>query len=375
MKILGEICDFRNGYTPSKSINRYWENGSIPWFRMEDIRTNGRILSDSIQHITEMAVKDSLFPAGSIIISTTATIGEYALLIVDSLANQQFTNLTIRKSLTRAIDIMWFFHYCNVLGRWCRSNINEGGLAAVNMIDLQNILIPIPSTPEQVRIASALTSVDNLISSLDKLIEKKKNIKQGTMQQLLTGKKRLKGFSDPWVERSIDEICNRFDNLRVPIAENLRIKGRTPYYGANGIQDYVEGYTHNGEFILIAEDGANSLSDYPIRYVKGKIWVNNHVHVLQAKRGIALNRFLVYALKTIDYESNIVGSGRSKLNSETMMNLSLKISSSIEEQTAIATVLTSMDDEISSLETKKAKFEQIKQGMMQQLLTGKIRLI
>lgn len=375
MKILGEICDFRNGYTPSKSINRYWENGSIPWFRMEDIRTNGRILSDSIQHITEMAVKDSLFPVGSIIISTTATIGEYALLIVDSLANQRFTNLTIRKSLTRAIDIMWFFHYCNVLGRWCRSNINEGGLAAVNMIDLQNILIPIPSTPEQVRIASALTSVDNLISSLDKLIEKKENIKQGTMQQLLTGKKRLKGFSDPWVERSIDEICNRSDNLRVPIAENLRIKGRIPYYGANGIQDYVEGYTHNGEFILIAEDGANSLSDYPIHYVKGKIWVNNHAHVLQAKRGIALNRFLVYALKTIDYESNIVGSGRSKLNSETMMNLSLKISSSIEEQTAIATVLTSMDDEISSLETKKAKFEQIKQGMMQQLLTGKIRLI
>lgn len=248
-------------------------------------------------------------------------------------------------------------------------------VTSISRSAIKKTFILTPPIAEQRKIFSALTSVDDLISALDKLIEKKKSIKQGTMQLLLTGKKRLKGFTDPWVEKSIDEICCRFDNLRVPIAEKLRVKGQTPYYGANGIQDYVEGYTHNGEYILIAEDGANSLSDYPIHYVKGTVWVNNHAHVLQAKRGVALNRFLTYALKTIDYESNIVGSGRSKLNSETMMQLSLKISSSIKEQTAIASILTSMDDEISSLETKKAKYEQIKQGMMQQLLTGKIRLI
>ena len=88
---MEEMFKIRNGYTPSKSNPRFWENGTIPWFRMEDIREHGHILSDSIQHITKEAVKGKgLFPANSIIVATTATIGEHALIIVDSLANQQF---------------------------------------------------------------------------------------------------------------------------------------------------------------------------------------------------------------------------------------------------------------------------------------------
>lgn len=190
-KTLKEICSFQNGYTPSKAINGFWENGTIPWFRMEDIRTDGRILADSIQHITEEAVKSSLFPAGSIIMSTTATIGEHALLIVDSLANQQFTNLAIRKSLTQAVDTMWLYHYCFVLGEWCRNNINEGGLAAVNMEDFSNVIIPLPSFDEQQAIASVLTSMDKEISAIEAKKAKYETIKQGMMRQLLTGKIRL----------------------------------------------------------------------------------------------------------------------------------------------------------------------------------------
>ena len=75
------------------------------------------------------------------------------------------------------------------------------------------------------------------------------------------------------------------------MAANLRIPGSTPYYGANGIQDYVDGYTHEGEFILVAEDGANDLKNYPVKCVKGRIWVNNHAHVLQGKNEIADNKF------------------------------------------------------------------------------------
>lgn len=190
-KKLGELCEFQNGYTPSKAVNQFWKNGTIPWFRMEDIRTNGRILSDSIQHITEEAVKGNLFPSGSILMSTTATIGEHALLIVDSLANQQFTNLKIRKSLTQVVEIMWFYHYCFILGEWCRNNINEGGLAAVNMEDFSNVEIPLPSLEEQKAIASVLSSMDEEISALESKKAKYEQIKQGMMQQLLTGKIRL----------------------------------------------------------------------------------------------------------------------------------------------------------------------------------------
>ena len=99
-KKLGEVFITRNGYTPSKSNPDYWTNGIIPWFRMEDIRQKGGVLTDAIQHITNKAVKGKgLFKVDSIIMATTATIGEHALLKVDSLANQRFTNFEVCLSL------------------------------------------------------------------------------------------------------------------------------------------------------------------------------------------------------------------------------------------------------------------------------------
>ena len=95
-KKLKEIFNTKNGYTPSKSNESYWENGTIPWFRMEDIRENGHILSDSIQHVNLNAIKGELFPANSIIVATSATVGEHALITVPSLANQRFTYLMLK---------------------------------------------------------------------------------------------------------------------------------------------------------------------------------------------------------------------------------------------------------------------------------------
>lgn len=124
-----------------------------------------------------------------------------------------------------------------------------------------------------------------------------------------------------WEQRKVSEIADRFDNLRVPVAANLRTPGTTPYYGANGIQDYVEGYTHDGEFVLVAEDGANDLKNYPVKCVNGRIWVNNHAHVLQARPQIASNQFLAYSMSQANIEALLVGGGRAKLNAEVMMAL------------------------------------------------------
>ena len=190
---IEELFDLGNGYTPSKSNPAYWTNGTIPWFRMEDIRTNGRILKDSIQHVTPEAVKgNGLYPKYSIILSTTATIGEHALLIADSLANQQFTFLNRKVNRRDMIDIIFFYHYCFILGKWCRDNINAGGLLAVNMEDLKNHSIYIPkSIAEQQAIATILTKMDDAITALEAKKAKYEAIKQGMMQQLLTGKIRL----------------------------------------------------------------------------------------------------------------------------------------------------------------------------------------
>ncbi len=134
-----------------------------------------------------------------------------------------------------------------------------------------------------------------------------------------------------WEQRKLSEIADRYDNLRIPVAANLRVAGSTPYYGANGIQDYVDGFTHEGEYVLVAEDGANDLKNYPVRYVKGRIWVNNHAHVLQGKEKVTDNLFLSYGLGRADIESLLVGGGRAKLNAEIMMGIDIQLPSYLEQ--------------------------------------------
>ena len=143
--------------------------------------------------------------------------------------------------------------------------------------------------------------------------------------KLLCKKQIAASYSLSWEQRKVREITDRYDNLRIPVAASLRIAGTTPYYGANGIQDYVEGYTHDGEFILVAEDGANDLKNYPVKCVKGRIWVNNHAHVLQGKCACADNQFLAYAISQADIESLLVGGSRAKLNAETLMIIEFKL--------------------------------------------------
>jgi type I restriction enzyme S subunit len=171
-KTLGEIFELRNGYTPSKNNPEFWGNGDIPWYRMEDIRDRGRILSDSLQHITSKAIKGKgLFKENSFILATTATIGEHALLIADSLANQQFTNLSIRKSLETDIDVMFIYYYMFIVDEFCKEHTNVSGFESVDMNALKNMEISYPSVKEQEEIANALDKFESCISELTQTLE------------------------------------------------------------------------------------------------------------------------------------------------------------------------------------------------------------
>ena len=146
-------------------------------------------------------------------------------------------------------------------------------------------------------------------------------------------------------------MANRFDSIRIPISENLRVLGNTPYYGANGIQDYVDGYTHDGEYVLIAEDGANDLKNYPIRLVKGRIWVNNHAHVIQGIEKFMNNQFINFAMSQVNFESIVVGCGRAKLNAEQLMDICFKIPNK-NEQSNIGRLFESLDHLITLHQSK-----------------------
>lgn len=165
-KKLKEIFNTKNGYTPSKSNESYWENGTIPWFRMEDIRENGHILSDSIQHVNLNAIKGELFPANSIIVATSATVGEHALITVPSLANQRFTYLMLKHEYANAFDIKFLFYYCYKLDLWCLAHLNQGSFPSVDMKQFSQFEIPVPPLAIQNEIVKLLDNFTELTAEL-----------------------------------------------------------------------------------------------------------------------------------------------------------------------------------------------------------------
>ena len=222
-------------------------------------------------------------------------------------------------------------------------------MPSINTEILKTTPLRLPeSTLEQEQLGKYFLNLDTLITLHQRKYEKLVNIKKSMLDKMFpkngasVPEIRFKGFTDPWEQRKVREVTDRYDNLRIPVAASLRVAGTTPYYGANGIQDYVEGYTHDGEFILVAEDGANDLKNYPVKCVKGRIWVNNHAHVLQGKCACADNQFLAYAISQADIESLLVGGGRAKLNAETLMDIELLLPSK-NEQIQIGHYLARLD--------------------------------
>lgn len=334
---------------------------------------------------------------GDVLISKDGTIGKVAFL--DSIPGPGTLNsgvFVVRPKQDNVINkayLSWIFKSI-----WFKSFIDQ--LTAGSTInhlyqkDFVKFQLVYPNDiSEQSRIATALSAIDNLISELGKLIEKKRAIKQGTMQQLLTGKKRLKGFNEPWVEKKLgeDALILRGGSPR-PIEDYITdsqdglnwikigdVKPNDKYFRKTAEKIKKEGLTKTrqvkkGDFIL-----SNSMS-FGRPYILN---IDGCIHdgwlVIQDYQETYDMQFLYYILcsDTVmnQYASMAAGSSVQNLNKEKVANVLLYAPSSLKEQSAIAKVLSSMDEEISFLEAKREKYNAIKQGMMQQLLTGRIRLV
>ncbi|CRI35277.1 Type I restriction-modification system, specificity subunit S [Helicobacter heilmannii] len=196
LRRLGDLFYIRNGYTPSTTNPEFWQGGNIPWFRMEDIRKNGRILNDSIRHITPLGVRGALFKAGSIILATTATIGEHALIKVDFVGNQQFSILTLKESFKNALDLKFAFYFFFVVGDWCLQCTRGTTFASVDITRLKNLFIPLPPLPEQHAIAAFLDEktqkLDRLMAKLQTQIKALKAYKSALISEAVLGQIPLK---------------------------------------------------------------------------------------------------------------------------------------------------------------------------------------
>lgn len=386
---IHQITEISTGATPSTNINEYWENGTIRWMSSGEL--NNKIIYDVNGRITQKGYDNTgthMLPKNCVLIGLAGqgrTRGTAAYNKVELCTNQSIAAILPNSKY----ESKYLYFYIDSLYDKLRLlSAGDGGRGGLNKQILQNLEIAMPPLNEQHRIASALTSIDNLISSLGKLIEKKKNIKQGAMRQLLTGKTRLKGFSERWVYRKISEIATTSSggtpSRSIPSYYYGDIKWfTTTELKDNYLYDSVEHITRealnnssakmfSANTILMAMYGATIGK---LGVLKEPSTTNQACCAIKCNDIVEIFLFyiLLYNRKSIIEKG--CGAGQPNISQAIVNELSFLVPPCEKEQQAIATILTKMDDEITALEAKKAKYEAIKQGMMQQLLTGKIRLI
>ena len=249
--------------------------------------------------------------------------------------------------------------------------VTQTSIAHLPKDKFETVPIPLPPTKaEQEAIAEALSDADALIESLEQLLVKKRQLKQGAMQELLTGKKRLPGFSGEWEVKRLGEICHTTTGKKDVNEGNP--EGQYPFFTCSRSHTFSDSYSFDTEAILIAGNGdvgnlhycSGKFEAYQRTYVLSDF--SSNVHYLWQQ----LNAYLAESLGL-----GKIGSSIPYIKKENIVSFSFHSPQDEAEQSAIATILSDMDTEITSLEAKLAKAHSIKQGMMQELLTGRIRLV
>lgn len=188
---LADAFYTKNGYTPSKSHRENWENGTVPWIRMDDLRLNGNILSESLQQVNEVAVKGGkLFPKNSIIVATSATIGEHALITVPFLCNQRFTAVWPREEYLERFNMEFLNYYFYKLDEWCKSNTTVSSFASVDMVGFKRWKVPLIPICIQNEIVRLLDKFTQLEAELEAELEARRRQYEYYRDALLTFTKR-----------------------------------------------------------------------------------------------------------------------------------------------------------------------------------------
>lgn len=376
VKKLGDIADVTKlaGFEYSKYFNSYKDKGEIIVLRGTNITHNKLDLSDirTIPLSTSKRLQRSQLNKNDLVFAYVGTIGPIYLVKEDNKYHlgPNTSKITVAKSNSPEFLLSYF------TSRFVKNEIIEhtsiGAQPSLSMFKIRNFRIILPSTKqEQIAITTALSDADSLIEKLEALIEKKKNIKQGVMQELLTGKRRLPGFNGKWETKKLGELLD-YEQPTEYLVKHADYSDdfSTPVLTAG--KTFVLGYTAEENSIfqnlptIIFDDFTTA-----IKYVDFPFKAKSSAMKMLIPRSKEVNLKFVFAkMQMIDFQ---LGDHKRYWISE-YQNIRIATPKP-DEQTAIAIVLSDMDTEIEKLEAELEKYQNIKQGMMQTLLIGKIRLI
>ena len=395
VRTIGTVAEIHNGATPSTQHPAYW-NGNIPWCTPTDItRQRSKYLSTTERTITEIGLRNCgarLLPAGSLLLCSRATIGAVKIATVPLCTNQGFKSVVSGGEA----DNEFLYYLILSLEPTLLEKATGSTFLEVSKHDLAQIPVALPPLPEQRVISGALADVDALLESLEKLIAKKWAIRQATMQKLLTGRTRLPKFYANWEWVEIRKFARTYGGLSGKTKSDFR-HGNAPYVSFLDVLENVTlncrqfrhvriASTESQNQIRIGDVLFNATSETPEDLGMGSmvavdlpdLYLNSFCFGIRiVDRGRCDPLFLAYLSRgepgrTAMYS---LAQGATRYNLSKGRFLALQIClPPLPEQIAIAAVLADIDAEIDALEQRRDKTRAIKQGMMQQLLTGRIRL-
>lgn len=400
---LDAVAKRGSGHTPDKKHPEYW-NGSIRWISLRDSDALDCLyIDDTAATITAAGIANSsavLHPAGTVVLSRDAGVGKSAVMRREMAVSQHF----IAWQCGPEIHNIYLYYWLQATKAEFERIAMGSTIKTIGLPYFRSLRVPLPSVAEQQAIAEALSDADALIESLDQLLAKKHQIKQGAMQELLTGQKRLPGFSGEWVEKAMGELFEFSGGLSAS-RDQLGASGHCYlHYGDIHTSDktYVDLTTEFQELpkldVPLKQVGSGSLlRDGDVVFVDASeddegtskhVVVANpdnipfisglHTIVARSKCRELVNLYKRFCFQTRAVKSQFrfyaVGTKVSGVSKSNIGKITVMVPPE-DEQTAIATVLSDMDAEIAVLEARLAKVRRLKQGMMQELLTGRIRLV
>jgi type I restriction enzyme S subunit len=401
VKKLGDVGEIVGGGTPSSFNSEYW-NGKINWFTPTEIGFR-KYVSSSKRKISESGLKNSsarILPPSSLLLTSRATIGEVAINIQESTTNQGFQSIIPSKNIL----IEYLYYKVLTLKNSFMERASGSTFFEISPKQVKSVLIPLPPTlAEQEKIATALSDTDSYIEKLEKLIEKKKFIKTGAMQELLTGKKRLPGFGKGkgYKETEVGVIPEDWEVKKLGDVGEI-VGGGTPssfnseYWNGKinwftpteiGFRKYVSSSKRKISESGLKNSSARILPPSSLlltsRATIGEVAINiqesttnqGFQSIIPSKN--ILIEYLYYKVLTLknSFMERASGSTFFEISPKQVKSVLIPLPPTLAEQEKIAEVLSDMDSEIEKLEGKLDKYKNIKQGMMQKLLTGAVRLV
>ena len=300
-KKLGEVFDTRTGYTPSKKIKEYWEKGTVNWFTIEDIRKKGRNLNAANVKISEKAVKKELFKKNSLILSIIGTIGEYALIDIDFVVNQQFMVFTPNNCYKELINMDFIKYYFSKISEYCKNNTRQSSVPTVDTDGVLRQEIPIPSLETQEKIVKILDKFTNYVTELQSELQSRTKQYTYYRDKLLSEEYLTKVTKEMEEDRKVEalrleEVCE-FKRGKRLVKSELQEEGEFPVY-QNSIIPL--GYYHEKNFerdntFIISAGAAGE-----IVYSDSEFWAADDVYVLKTKENIT-SKYLYYLLLSKQY--------------------------------------------------------------------------